>query len=146
MQPLSTLTFTIIVVSVILAGIILFILTGIINVKKKHVAIIEKAGNYVGTYKSGAHYFAPIAYRRVGMYPIGEIKLNTTIDRKDYILKYKITNVKMFHYSGHHDVASVLKASLKDSKDNLSEALINRYTKIGIEFISLERCIKNTRQ
>lgn len=134
--------FLLIIAGVLLLGGILFFLTGFIHVSKGRVAIIERVGMFVGIYKSGMHYFAPIIYRRVGMYRIGEIKEIYPINRSEYRITYEILDVKKFHYDGHHDVEGILRASLNDSKDNLSEVLTKRFESVGVKFISLERIKK----
>ncbi len=134
--------YALIMLGIVLLSALLFALTGFIIVKKKCVAIIERVGNFVGIYKPGIYYFAPILYRRVGMYKIGEIKQIIDINRIDYKIAYEIVDVKKFHYIGKHDIKGVLVASLNDSKDNLSEVLINRYEQIGVKFITLEKIIK----
>lgn len=129
---------------VIAIGVLLFALTGFIRVKKGHVAIIEKTALFVGIYRSGLYYFAPLLYRRVGMYPTKEITRHFVINRQGYILTYQIVNFKKYHYEGHHDIESVLKASLNDNADNLTMALIERSKRIGVRFIKLEK-IKDKR-
>ena len=131
--------FGLIFVGVFLLGGLLFFLTGFIRVKKGCVAIIERVGNFVGLYKPGMYYFAPILYRRVGMYRIGEISSTFDINRDQYKITYEIEDVKKYHYVGAHDIEGILTASLKDSKDNLSEALITRCENVGVRFIKLEK-------
>jgi len=131
--------FGLIFVAVFLLGGILFFLTGFIHVKKGCVAIIERVGNFVGLYKPGTYYFAPILYRRVGMYHIGEVSERFDVNRDQYKITYEITDVKKYHYVGAHDIEGILNASLKDSKDNLSEVLISRLENVGVRFIKLEK-------
>ncbi len=141
-NKLETWQFALIMLGIVVLGIILFALTGFIVVKKKCVAIIEKVGNFVGVYKPGLYYFAPLLYRRVGMYRMDEIEKILEVNKQEYKLKYEIEDVKMFHYIGKHDVESILVASLRDDNDNLSETLSKRYKQIGVKFISLEKIIK----
>lgn len=131
--------FGLIFLGVFLLGGLLFFLTGFIRVYKGRVAIIERVGQFVGLYKPGIYYFAPILYRRVGMYRVGEIKEKYLINRVDYQITYEIEDVKQYHYVGHHDIEGILRATLLDSKDNLSEALIKRYKEVGVKFITLEK-------
>ena len=49
--------FLLVIVSILVVGAILFFLTGFIIVKKNHIAIIEKAGQFEGIYESGCNYF-----------------------------------------------------------------------------------------
>ncbi|MCR5333249.1 MAG: hypothetical protein K6E11_04465 [Bacilli bacterium] len=136
--------FLIIILGALLLGGILFVLTGFINVRKGRVAIIEKAGEFVGIYREGTYYFAPIVYRRVGMYSMGEISETYLINRIDYKVTYEIIDVMKYHYEGHHDMYGLVKASLVDSKDHLSDALKTRANAIGVRFIKLEK-IKSSR-
>lgn len=131
--------FGLVFVGVLILGGLLYALTGFIHVKKGCVAIIERVGNFVGLYKPGTYYFAPVLYRRVGMYRIGEISSNFYVNRDEYKITYEITDVKKYHYVGAHDIEGILNASLKDSKDNLSEVLIIRCENIGVRFIKLEK-------
>jgi regulator of protease activity HflC (stomatin/prohibitin superfamily) len=131
--------FGLIFLGVFLLGGLLFFLTGFIRVYKGRVAIIERVGQFVGLYKPGIYYFAPILYRRVGMYRVGEIKEKYLINRVDYQITYEIEDVKQYHYVGHHDIEGILRATLMDSKDNLSEALIKRCKEVGVKFITLEK-------
>ena len=135
--------FALIFIGVALLGGLLFFLTGFIRVWKGRVAIIERAGLFVGLYKPGIYYFAPIVYRRVGMYRVGEIKEVYLINRVDYQITYEIVDVKQYHYVGHHDIEGILRASLLDSRDNLSEALQKRCEEVGVKFITLERIKKS---
>lgn len=141
-NKLETWQFALIMLAIVILGIILFALTGFIVVKKKCVAIIEKVGNFVGVYKPGIYYFAPLLYRRVGMYRMDQIDKIIAINKQEYKLKYEIEDVKIFHYIGKHDVESILVASLRDNNDNLSDVLSKRYNQIGVKFISLEKIIK----
>lgn len=129
----------IILIIVIILGIILFILTGYIIVKKEHIAIIEKNGQFVGIYKKGWHYFTPLIYRRVGMYKLGEIRQKIIIDRETYYLTYTIENYYKFHYEGKHDTLGILKSSLNDRFNDLSKSLDVKLKYIGANFIKLEK-------
>lgn len=140
-NKLETWQFALIMLAIVLLGIILFALTGFIVVKRNHVAIIEKMGNFVGIYKPGLYYFAPLLYRRVGMYKIDKIEKIIEIKKEEYKLNYEIEDVKMFHYIGKHDVETILVRTLKET-DNLSETLTKNYKQIGVKFISLEKIIK----
>ena len=122
-SPLTPLQFGLIFLGILVLSAILFILTGFIHVRKGRVAIIERVGIFVGIFKPGFYFFAPIVYRRVGMYRVGEIKENFEYKR-DYI--------------GKHDIEGILMATLKDS-DTLSETLTKRCEKIGVKFIQLEK-------
>ena len=73
------------------------------------------------------------------MYRVGEIKETYLINRVDYRITYEITDVKQYHYVGHHDIEGILRASLMDSRDNLSETLIKRCEEVGVKFITLEK-------
>ena len=128
----------VIVLVVVIGGLFLFTLTGFIHVSKGRVGVIERVGNYVGTYKSGLYYFVPVLYRRVGYYKIGETFQKFQIGRKEYIIRYEIENFKTFHYIGKHDVYGIVNASLKEPTDDLSKLLIDRFNLIGVRFISLE--------
>lgn len=140
-NKLETWQFALIMLAIVLLGIILSALTGFIVVKRNHVAIIEKMGNFVGIYKPGLYYFAPLLYRRVGMYKIDKIEKIIEIKKEEYKLNYEIEDVKMFHYIGKHDVETILVRALKEN-DNLSETLTKNYKQIGVKFISLEKVIK----
>jgi hypothetical protein len=137
-SPLTPLQFGLIFLGILVLSAILFILTGFIHVKKGRVAIIERVGLFVGIFKPGFYFFAPIVYRRVGMYRVGEIKENYEYKRENYRLSYEIVDVKTYHYIGKHDIEGILMATLKDS-DTLSETLTKRCEKIGVRFIQLEK-------
>lgn len=134
--------FALVFLGILLLGGILYALTGFISVKKGRVAIIERIGQFVGLYKPGLYYFAPMLYRRVGMYRVGVIKDQYLINRIDYQLTYEIVDVKIYHYVGKHDIEGILRASLKDSRNDLSNVMIKRCEAIGVKFIQLE-IIKN---
>ena len=131
--------FALIALGICLLGVGLFFLTGFIYVKKNHVAIVERTGLYVGIFEKGFHYFTPLMYRRVGMYPKGETEKEIKIDRVKYFLKYEILDVKTFHYVGNHDLETPLKNALIDNKENLKEILIEKYSSIGVKFIGLQK-------
>ncbi len=135
--------FALIALGIALLGAILFVLTGFIYVKKGYVAIIERTGLYVGIFEKGFHYFAPLLYRRVGMYPVGEAEREIVIDKVKYFVKYEITDVKCFHYVGNHDLETPLKDALANNKDKLKETLIEKYSAIGVKFIGLQKEKKN---
>ena len=134
--------FALVFLGILLLGGILYALTGFISVKKDRVAIIERVGQFVGLYKPGLYYFAPMLYRRVGMYRVGVIKDQYLINRIDYQLTYEIVDVKIYHYVGKHDIEGILRASLKDSRNDLSNVMSKRCEAIGVKFIQLE-IIKN---
>lgn len=134
--------FALVFLGILLLGGILYALTGFISVKKGRVAIIERVGQFVGLYKPGLYYFAPMLYRRVGMYRVGVIKDQYLINRIDYQLTYEIIDVKIYHYVGKHDIEGILRASLKDSRNDLSNVMNKRCEAIGVKFIQLE-IIKN---
>lgn len=136
---LTPLQFGLIMIAILALGAILFFLTGFIKVKKGRVAIIERIGNFIGIYKPGIYYFFPLLYRRVGMYKVGEFKEIYEIDRIQYQVTYEIVDIKKYHYVGKHDMYGIIKASLKDSKDNLSEAIIRRSELVGVRFVKLEK-------
>ena len=129
--------FALICGGILLLGVILYACTGFIYVSKKRVAIIERVGKYVGTYGPKLYYFAPLLYRRVGYYKVGEISQSMVIDHKKYIVKYEILNCKQFHYIGNHDTYGIIKASLNEKDKDLSKLLIERFKFIGAKFISL---------
>ncbi|MCQ2793337.1 MAG: hypothetical protein MJ221_02810 [Bacilli bacterium] len=134
--------FALVFLGILLLGGILYALTGFISVKKGRVAIIERVGQFVGLYKPGLYYFAPMLYRRVGMYRVGVIKDQYLINRIDYQLTYEIIDVKIYHYVGKHDIEGILRATLKDSRNDLSNVMNKRCEAIGVKFIQLE-IIKN---
>lgn len=138
----TTEQFIIIIASIFVLGGILFALTGIIYVKKNRVAIIERIGEFKGIYQSGFYYFAPLIYRRAGMYRLGIIEETYNIKRDEYKITYEIIDVKKFHYEGKHDIEGILLASLNKKPTDLSSILIKRYEHIGVKFIKLEK-IKN---
>lgn len=129
--------FYITVASVVLAGIILFTLTGFINIKKGFVAIIERAGRYIGTYRSGLRYFAPLVDRRVGLYKLGKCRRLVEVDRyNSYFLDYEILDFKLFHYSGH-DLDGLVRLALNEAPDDPSLSLKTRCPLIGVNFIDI---------
>ena len=130
--------FYITILSVFVAGAILFVLTGFINVKKGYVAIIERAGRYIGTYQSGLHYFMPLVDRRVGLYKLGECRRLVEIDRfVTYFLEYEIIDIKAFHYSGH-DLDGLARLALKEAPQDPSLSLKTRCAFIGVRYIGFE--------
>lgn len=139
---LTTKQFIMIIVAIFILGGILFALTGIIHVKKNRVAIIERIGEFKGIYQSGFYFFAPLLYRRVGMYRLGIIEETYNIKRNKYKITYEIVDVKKFHYEGKHDIETILLVSLNEKRSDLSDILIKRYEHIGVKFIKLEK-IKN---
>ena len=77
---------TITIVVLLIISIIMFFVTGFIFVGKGRVGVIEKMGNYVGTYDSGLYYFFPLLYRRVGYYKKGVTIQKLVIDNKSYLV------------------------------------------------------------
>lgn len=138
----TTKQFIIIIISIFILGGILFALTGIIHVKKNRVAIIERIGEFKGIYQSGFYCFAPLIYRRVGMYRLGIIEETYNIKRDEYKITYEIVDVKKFHYEGKHDIEGILFVSLNEKPTDLSTKLIKRYERIGVKFIKLEKIKK----
>lgn len=118
-------------------GIILFALTGFINIKKDFVGIIERTGRYIGTYQAGRRYFAPLVDRRVGMYKLGACRRLVEVDRyQSYFIDYEILDFKLFHYSGH-DLDSLVRLAKNESPDNLGLSLETRCALIGVRFIAV---------
>jgi hypothetical protein len=129
--------FYITLASVVVAGIILFVLTGFINIKKGFVAIIERTGRYIGTYQAGLRYFLPLADRRVGLYKLGECRRLVEIDRyTSYFLDYEVRDFKLFHYSGH-DLDGLVRLALNESPNDLSLSLKSRCHSIGVRYINI---------
>ncbi len=133
---------TLVVVVILFVSALLFMCTGFIVVSKGRVGVLERMGNYIGTYKSGLYYFTPLLYRRVGYYKTGEIVQRFKIDKDNYLVRYKIENFKTFHYVGVHDVVNPIKTALKFHQEDLSKDLIERFNNIGAKFISLEKIKK----
>jgi len=130
--------FYITVACVIAAGAVLFILTGLINIKKGFVAIIERVGKYIGTYQAGLRYFMPLVDRRVGLYKLGTCRRLIEIDRYvSYFLEYEIIDFKTFHYSGH-DLDGLARLALKEAPHNPSLSLQTRCPLIGVRFIDFQ--------
>lgn len=130
--------FTILMLAVVLAGIIIFFLAGIIKVRKGRVALIERLGNYVGTYRPGVYYLFPVIYRPVGSYPIGETKKVIKTASRKYLVSYEIDDFKLFHYVGHEDLKSLLDLALRESPSDPAASLRRRAPLIGVSFKSLE--------
>lgn len=122
-------------------GLILYFINCFIKVGKDRCAIIERMGIYLGTYGKGWHFFNPLTTRRVGYYKLGTSEVIFYINREKYSVKFDILNFKDYHYIGAHDAAGICKASLQDSKDNLSETLIKRFEKVGCRFVSLDKIL-----
>lgn len=135
---LKTYWLTLIIVSLLLLSIFMFFVTGFIYISKQRIGVIEKVGNYVGTYKGGLYYFFPLLYRRVGYYKKGVTIQKLRIDEKNYIVKYQIENYKQWHYVGNHDPLGIVKSSLRGNNEDLSKTLIERFNLVGARFISLE--------
>ncbi|MFA5687416.1 MAG: hypothetical protein WCZ47_04705 [Bacilli bacterium] len=135
---LSNEHFYIILGCIAFVGVILFILTGFIRVKKGFVAVIEKMGLYTGTYQSGFHYFPPLTSRRVGLYKLGEVKRLVEVDRfKSFFLTYEIMNFKDFHYKGH-DLDSLVKLAYKENPLDLESSLKRTCPLLSVRFIKIE--------
>ncbi len=127
---------------VILLSIVAFICTGFIFVSRDRIAVIERVGKYVGTYKSGLYFFAPLLYRRVGYYKKGVTVQRLRIKDETYIVTYQIENYKTWHYVGNHDSLGIVRSSLNQNPQDLSKLLIERFSLVGVKFISLERMKK----
>lgn len=131
-------TFYIVLGSIALVGVILFLLTGFIRVKKGFVAIVEKMGEYVGTYQSGLQYFFPLTSRRVGLYKKGEVKRLVEVDRyQSFFLTYEIMNFKDFHYKGH-DLDSLVRLAYKENPLDLESSLQKTCSLLSVRFIKIE--------
>ncbi len=136
------LTLLYVVLGIIALGALLYLYNCFIKVSKDRVAIIERMGIYLGTYGKGWHFFNPLTTRRVGYYKLGTTEVIFYINRDKYSVKFDILNFKDYHYIGAHDAIGICKASLQDSKDNLSETLIKRFEKVGCKFVSLDKILK----
>lgn len=122
---------------IIAVGIILFVLTGFIGVKKGWVAVIEKVGLYVGTYTKRWTYFTPLLYRRVGMYPLSPMTKPIEVNGKKFIVTYKILDAKAYHYSGH-DVQGALRLAYKAPEIPTRENIQSVVSSIGCECIDVK--------
>lgn len=122
---------------VIAAGIGLFFLTGFIHVKRGWVAIIEKLGVYVGTYTKAFVYFAPLFYRRVGMYPLSPLTKPLLIGKDKFTVTYQIIDAKTYHYAGH-DLNLVINAELHGIEDPSLEQISQAIVKAGCKTIAVK--------
>lgn len=91
-------SFYLIALAALFLGAILMLLTGFIHVKKGYSAIVEKLGEYYGTYQEGFHYFKPFVYRRAGMYK-NITELEITVNKTVIKIKIKIDDLKKYHYN-----------------------------------------------
>ena len=132
----------IIIAILIVLSIVAFFLTGFIFVSKQRVAVIEKVGNYIGTYDSGLYYFFPLLYKRAGYYKKGITEQKLKIENETYIVKYQIENYKQWHYVGNHDSFGIVRSSLLRKDEDLSKLLIERFNLAGAKFITLEKMKK----
>ncbi len=122
---------------IIAVGIILFVLTGFIGVKKGWVAVIEKMGIYVGTYTKRWTYFTPLLYRRVGMYPLSAMTKPIDVNGKKFIVTYRILDAKAYHYSGH-DVQGAVRCAYKGPELPTQENVQTVIQSIGCECIDVK--------
>ena len=132
-----------VILGVVAIGLVLLFLNCFIFISKERVGVIERVGEYIGTFGPGLHFLAPYIYRRVGYYRVGETKLRITIKREDYIVKFQINNFYRYHYYGAHDAEGIVKASLSENSTDLSALLIKRFNDVGAKFISLEKVKRN---
>lgn len=122
---------------IIAVGIGLFFLTGFIHVKRGWIAIIEKLGQYVGTYTKPFVYFAPLFYRRVGMYPLSPITKPLLIGKEKFTLTYQIIDAKTYHYAGH-DLNLVANAELHGIEHPSLEQISQAIAKAGCKTIAVK--------
>lgn len=122
---------------VIVVGIGLFFLTGFIHVKRGWIAIVEKLGIYVGTYTKPYVYFAPLFYRRVGMYPLSSITKPLLIGKDKFTLTYQIIDAKAYHYAGH-DLNLVANVELKGVEHPSLEQISQVIAKAGCKTIAVK--------
>lgn len=127
----------ILILSILAAGILLFILTGFIGVKKGWVAVVEKKGLYAGTYTKRWVYFFRFAYEAVGRYPLFPIAQTLEINGKKFDIIYSILDVKTFHYSGH-DIPSAARIAFKDKTAPTVGQVKDMIRTIGCECIEVK--------
>lgn len=132
----------IICLSAVFLGTIIFILSGLMKVKKNHVVIIERLGLFSGIYSSGFHYFAPFIYRRIATYKLFNSKKIIELENSQkIILSFNIDNVLKFHNSGHDIVGFIKKLEKEHTKLDVN-LLKNELQKIGCAYKSIEKYIK----
>lgn len=123
-------------IGVFLIGVIFFVLTGIFHVKKGHAIIIEKVKMYHGTYQEGWYWFWPFLYQRVGYYNLNPTKNITLKNGRHAEIKYRIFDLKLYHYSKITVEAFINKITLEQVVVNL-EFLKSNLKQIGVELITI---------
>lgn len=116
--------------------------TGIYKVKKNHISIFEKGGQYCGTLKEGIYFLFPLLYKKVATFKVEENKQKIKNKNINYIITYKIENYKDFYYNHNGDATEIFIKELSKNEDDLSTRLIEEYKKIHITFLKAEEIIK----
>ncbi len=121
----------------IAVGIILFVLTGFIGVKKGWIAVVEKMEIFVGTYTKRWTYFTPLLYRRVGMYPLAPMTKPIEVNGHKFMVTYRILDAKAYHYSGH-DVQGAVRLAYRGPEVPTKENVQAVIQSIGCECIDVK--------
>lgn len=118
-------------------AIIIFLFAGIYKVKKNHVILVEKMKKFHGIYKSGLHFFLPVIYTREGYYCVEEMEKTVQIvNGKKLKIRYKIEDVKKYHYS--YITIEKLLNKIRDNYESIDkDILIEEFNKLGLKFISI---------
>ncbi len=123
--------------AIIAVGIILFVLTGFIGVKKGWIAVIEKMEIFVCTTTKRWTYFTPLLYRRVGMYPLASMTKPVEVNGHKFMVTYRILDVKAYHYSGH-DIQGAVRLAYKGPEVPTQENVKTVIQSIGCECIDVK--------
>ena len=120
-------------------GAAIFFLTGIYHVKQDYEVIIEKAGEYYTTLRSGNHYKMPLVYQRVGYYCVApQIRVYNTKVGNKLSITYQIEDTKKFHYCGLKFETIMAVIEKENNEINLI-VLQNSFAKYGLKFINIKK-------
>lgn len=140
---LATNVVVLIIVIIIALGTLLFILTGVMHIKKGYEAVIEKLDTFYVVFKQGFHYLPPFSYHRVGIYRVTPTQKIIKVNGQTIEFFYSISDVKTYHYNGHNVNEVFQKAETKNTIEECVEYLKTELPKIGVKLLKKGEFKKN---
>lgn len=133
----NTIILLLIIIICIIIAIFLIILSGLFYVKKDYAAVFEKMYSFYAVKGKGIYFFTPFFIRRVGYYSLEANHIKINLKNFDVFIKYKIEDVKKFHYSGHC-FNEVISEELRKIDDNFENLINTTAEKYGIKIMLIK--------
>lgn len=125
----------IILFSLLLFLIAVFLLTGLIFVKKGEFVLLSKNGHFQKALTKGVYYFLPLFYQTSNPLPADFIEKKLILDGKHALLfSWRLVDPKKY-FSSHLKMKRVLRDIFKESRQNpsLTKEMSQVLTNLGIE-------------